>query len=85
MAYRRATCDTAAFRSGLLAFFGIETDYPRFYCNVSAMLKRVKLDTLEFDDWLISKHGDYPEEQSTRDRVEREYGDEAVAFILRFL
>jgi hypothetical protein len=44
--------------------------------------KEVRLDVLQFDDWLHAQHGEYEAENlSMRDVITRHYGESAATFI----
>jgi hypothetical protein len=86
--YRRADVPNAAFRAGLYAYFGIHTSKAgKFMCPVFLLMGKVVLDIAELDRWLMSRGTGYDEstDRSLRGEIEREFGPEAVAFVLRFI
>ena len=83
--YRRAKPETAAFAAGLKAFFDIPTSKSGTFMVLEFVaLRKVYLDLIALEEWLRASKG-YDDSLSLRDWVAKQYGNEAVAFVLRFI
>jgi hypothetical protein len=76
--------------AGLKAFFDINTGVGgKYVCPLSVLLREPKLDTIQLDEFLHERHGEYetetPEGVSMFQLISREYGEEAEAFVRRFM
>jgi DNA replication protein DnaC len=74
------------FHSGFTIFFKIEShdERKKLLCEISLMMRKVSIDILALDDWLIEKHGE-SENESMGEVITKHYGKEACDFVKSFL
>lgn len=80
--------NTHQFHKGMKDHFGIANDAGRFLCEIMLRLKRVSLDIVKFDEWLVVEIGhDYNvvEGLSMKDAITKYYSPEATEFVKRAL
>jgi len=80
--------DTYEFHRGMKDHFGIVTGVGRFICPTFIITKKISLNIVEFDCWIMENLGyDYTikEGLSMKDAITKYYGEEAMLFIKKSL